>query len=189
MEENLMADPIDYIGLFGEDFLAILESLEELTPELEEMLLATLDDMVFDVEVFGNHIEKQVTKLTNAGLNMSAIEETLNQDMLTGGRIFGELRNTIKDSIVDGVNQSSRFGQYSGYDLTLGTFTWITVSGRVCDDCASREGMKGTFADFESIGLPGAGNTICKSYCYCVLDPTGELSTRTTIPGIREKGA
>jgi len=184
-----MATPEEYIGLFGEDFLKVLESLDELTPELEQMLLSTLDDMVFDVEVFGNHIEKQVTKLTNAGLSMLAIEETLNNDMLTGGRIFGQLRNTIKDAIVDGVNQSSRFGQYSGYDLDRGIFTWITVSGRVCDDCAAREGMQGTFADFEAEGLPGAGNTICQEYCYCVLDPTGELSTRTTIPGVREKRA
>ena len=105
------------------------------------------------------------------------------------GRIFGQLRNTIKDAIVDGVNQSSRLGQYGNYDLAFGVFTWITVSDRVCDDCSANEGMQGTFADFESIGLPGAGNTVCQEYCYCVLDPTGELSTRTTIPGVREKRA
>ena len=184
-----MPTPEEYIGLFGTDFLSILESLDDLTPELEEMLLSTLDDMVFEVEVFGNQIEKQVTKLTKSGMIMSEIEATLNQDMILGGRIFGQLRNSIKDSIVDGVNQSSRFGQYSGYDLNLGTFVWVTVSNRVCVDCQEREGYTGTFDDFVRIGLPGAGRTVCKEYCYCVLDPTGELSTRTTIPDISEKGA
>ena len=184
-----MADPIDYVGLFGEDFLRILDSLDELTPELEEMLLSTLDDMVFEVEVFGTQIEKQVSKLTKAGLSTSAIEATINQDMLNGGRIVGQLRNSIKEAIVDGVNQSSRFGQYNGYDLNNAIFTWITVSSRVCEDCQAREGMTGTFAEFESEGLPGSGRTVCGAYCYCVLDPTGEVSTRVTIPNTREKGA
>ena len=49
--------------------------------------------------------------------------------------------------------------------------------------------MQGTFADFEAEGLPGSGRTLCGAYCYCIIDPTGEVSTRVTIPSAREKGA
>ena len=49
-----------------------------------------------------------------------------------------------------------------------------------------------TFNEWADIGLPGSGWSICKQYCYCVLDPTGDISQNISVPtesGIREKGA
>lgn len=43
-----------------------------------------------------------------------------------------------------------------------------------CDDCVAlaQEEPK-LLADWEAIGLPGIGNTICDGYCKCTLMPAG----------------
>jgi hypothetical protein len=39
-----------------------------------------------------------------------------------------------------------------------------------CDTCLEREGYEPmTFAEWEAIGLPGAGTTDCDGYCKCTL--------------------
>ena len=43
--------------------------------------------------------------MSQAGVSDDIIKQTLANDMGTGGRIFGQLRNEAKASIVDGINQ------------------------------------------------------------------------------------
>ena len=171
----------DLIDIFGEDFTSVLASLDELPPEVETMLLGVMDKMVYDVRTFSNNLEKSVFTMTQAGISEDMIKETLKNDMGTGGRIFGELKNNTKASIVDGINQSAKMGQYQNYELDKGEFVWVSVGGhRVCGDCDGRSGQKMTFAEWEAEGLPGSGWSVCQGYCYCVLDPTGNISSKIT---------
>tara|TARA_R100000278_G_scaffold107758_1_gene84565 strand:- start:1006 stop:2400 length:1395 start_codon:yes stop_codon:yes gene_type:complete len=179
---------IDYVKLFGDDFDTVLKALDGLTPTAERVLLNSLDKMVFDARTFSNNIQKQITNLSGSGMNRSAIAESLNNDMKTGGRIFGQLKNDVKAGIVDGVQEVARLGQYDNYDLDKGEFTWITVTGhKICPDCVEREGDKGTFNYHEEKGLPGSGWSVCRSYCYCVLDPSGKLPTKVQGVPLKEK--
>ena len=122
-----------------------------------------------------------------------AAEMVIKGELKKGGRLFNMLRNSIKSAIIEGVNQSSRLGQYEQYQLDQTEFTWVTVSGhRICEDCESRSGDTGTFEYHASKGLPGSGWSLCKQYCYCVLDPSGDISNNISVPTeskIREKGA
>jgi hypothetical protein len=121
--------------------------------------------------------------MTQAGMSENMIKETLANDMGTGGRIFGELRNSTKASIVDGINQSAKLGQYENYDLDKGKLAWVSVGGhKVCMDCDGRAGKELTFAEWETEGLPGSGWSVCQGYCYCVLDPTGKMSKKVDAP-------
>jgi len=102
--------------------------------------------------------------------------------MEKGGRIFGELKNNTKASIAFGIGQASRLGQYENYDLDKGQFAWVTVGGhRICPDCEGRAGQEMTFAEWEREGVPGSGWSLCQGYCYCVLDPTGEIKTKINV--------
>ena len=178
----------DFIDLFGEDFSSVLASLDDLPEPVETMLLGVMDKMVYDVSTFSNALEKTAFSMSQSGVSQNVIKETLANDMGTGGRIFGQLRNNTKESIVDGINQSAKLGQYQNYELDKGEFAWVTVAGhKVCPDCDGRAGDKMTFAEWESEGLPGSGWSVCQGFCYCVLDPTGKL-TSVRVQKIGESG-
>jgi len=183
----------DFTDIFGEDFEVILEQLDNLSPEQEILLLGIIEKAAVQAEIIELQIQQELATMISNGMSQKGAEMAIKVDLKKGGTLHGLVQNYIKSSIIEGVNQSSRLGQYEQYDLDVGTFKWVTVSGhRICEDCESRAGDTGTFNYHADKGLPGAGWSICKQYCYCVLDPTGDISQNITVPtesGIREKGA
>ena len=184
----------DFIEIFGEDIEGLLKELDELTPEQELLLLSIIEKATIQAEIFEIQIQQEIATMMTNGMTRQGATSTISLELKKGGRLNGAMNNYIKASIVEGINQSSRLGQYEEYDLDKGTFKWVTVSGhRICEDCESRSKMpERTFNEWADIGLPGAGWSICKQYCYCVLDPTGDISQNISVPtdsGIREKGA
>jgi len=183
----------DFTDIFGEDFENILDELDKLTLEQELLLLAVIEKATVQAEIFELQIQQELATMITNGMADDAAELIIKMDLKKGGGLFGILNNSIKAALIEGINQSSRLGQYEQYELDRTEFTWVTVSGhRICDDCNSRAGDTGTFNYHADKGLPGAGWSICKQYCYCVLDPTGDISQNISVPTeskIREKGA
>ena len=183
----------DYSEIFGDDFQDTLDALEEQFPdEIDTIIDEIVMLMLFDSEQFALNIDKYVTQLRANGIEDATIEERLTKDTEEGGKIFGFLRNSIKAAVVLGIAQSARFGQYEEFDMNQ-EFTWVTVSGhRICSDCEERAGTVLPFSDWEAIGLPGSGWSLCGSYCYCILDPTGNVTNTIQLPKnspIREKSS
>ena len=183
----------DFTDIFGEDFEDILQELDKLTPEQEILLLAIIEKATVQADIFELEVQQQINTMIANGMVDDAAEMAIKVDLRKGGKLFGMLNNSIKAALVEGINKSSRLGQYQQYELDQVEFTWVTVSGhRICEDCESRAGDTGTFEYHTNKGLPGAGWSLCKQYCYCVLDPTGDISPNITVPTeskIREKGA
>ena len=183
----------DFTDIFGEDFENILDELDKLTPEQEILLLAIIEKATVQAEIFELQIQQELATMITNGMADDAAELVIKADLKKKGGLFGMLNNSIKAALIEGINQSSRLGQYEQYELDRTEFTWVTVSGhRICDDCNSRAGDTGTFEYHSNKGLPGAGWSLCKQYCYCVLDPTGDISQNISVPTeskIREKGA
>ena len=177
--------PVDpqLINVFGDDLGDILTALEEgINPQVQQLMAESISNLQFDAKIFGNQIQKQVNMLTGAGLDEKAIKTILSEDLRKGGRIFGELKNNIKAATISSINLSSRLGQYQNYDLDKGQFAWITVGGhKICPDCEEREGIIMNFNNWEMAGLPGSGWSVCQGYCYCILDPTGEIKTKIDV--------
>lgn len=48
---------------------------------------------------------------------------------------------------------------------------WLTISNKPCPDCEARAGKVMPLKQWERIGLPGSGRTICGKYCRCKLMP------------------
>ena len=173
--------------LFGDDLVAILEGLNaNLSPAIETLLTGIVDNMVYDVEVFNARIGQLEASMTSAGATTTAVETAIASDLATFGRMTGEFNNAIKNSITQGIMYSARQGEYENYDLGKQKFTWVTVSGRVCKDCDGVGGMIKTFNEWEGHGLPGSGWSVCKGYCYCVLDPTDTLPEKVPKGNIAE---
>tara|TARA_Y100000593_G_C4308588_1_gene337121 strand:- start:1850 stop:2413 length:564 start_codon:yes stop_codon:yes gene_type:complete len=182
----------ELIEIFGEDFRQILEDLDDKVPDaLDELIKAVFAAVTYDVTIFANRIEQQVTRLINQGLSDALIAETLASDLKANGRIFGELKNSVGAAVAELTNQAGRLGMLEEWGSEYVNFMWITVSGhKVCPDCDARGGMIETWDNWVIAGLPGSGWSVCRGYCYCVLDPTDSLSDKVPVPKqIREVGA
>ena len=178
----------DYESIFGSDFTKIRASLASLPPQVETMLLGTMGSMIYGAEIFAKNLEAAITQMAANGINSTVITQTLTTDQATGGRIFGQLRNDTKGSIAMGISNSGRIGQYEDYTKN-DIFAWVTVAGhKVCVDCSARGGLVMPYKDWDSEGVPGSGWSVCKGYCYCVLDPTGKASDNVKGTTIAEPG-
>ena len=186
-----MATNAELLALFGDDFQDVLAGLQNLPAEARELLDRSMAKMLFDAEVFGSRVNKAVQGQRIAGISDDLIKAGLLEDMQNGGRVFGEIRNQVKGSLVEGINQSSRAGTFQALDPEADTlFTWITVAGhKICQDCAPRGGQRKTLKEWEELGLPASGWSVCRGYCYCILDPSGKISPRLEMEGVVEKGA
>jgi len=192
-----MADLKDYAALFGDDFGDIAEVFEKGIPEdLENLLVGVIDDIAFAAAGFRTQINATVNTMLSTGMSVEFVEDTLRSNLQAGTGPFAPLKHDVKKSVTRGINQSNRLGQYKTYfsdsELNeLGTkslWKWVNVAGhRICVDCAGRAGEIQTFADWEAEGLPGAGATVCTSYCYCVLDPIGKLGDTVEVKGEKRK--
>ena len=170
----------EYIALFGEDFSDVLNDLKSLPVEVRQLLDQTMSKMIYDAEIFNQRISKAVNTQSAAGVSAAVTSAALANDLANGGRIFGELRNSIKESLVEGINNSGRAGSFEAYDVNDKTlFTWVVVSGhKICHDCAPRAGQVATLEDWEKAGLPASGWSVCGGHCYCIIDPSGKVDPR-----------
>ena len=151
------------------------ELTEEITENLEEedeniLLWATLG-ISFGIDVFITKLEREIALLRNAGISEAAIVDILGNDFAANGRIFGEFRNTIKRGIISATMHASRVGQDRVYGDSV-DMQWVSVgSPKICPDCEDRIGNIQSWDEWESLGLPASGFSVCKEFCYCQLIP------------------
>ncbi len=139
---------------------------EQLDDKDREILLWIALGLSYDVRIFTERLGQEIERLTRSGVSEQSIIRVLNTDFNQSGRIFGELKNSIKRGIVGGINQAFRRSGRMGQKLR-----WITVSKNVCPDCESRAGQLDTWEGCEARGMPASGWSVCKEYCYCQLMP------------------
>ena len=179
--------PVDLEEIFGDDLVDILESLDqELTPALEKMITSIAESMTFDAEVFNARIAQLETSMLGSGTTLNAIDAVIDADLKTFGRLTGELNNSVKNSISQSMMYASTMGAMEILRELSENMIWVTVSGRVCQDCSGRAGQIETFNTWEKLGLPGSGWSVCRGYCYCVLDPTGTFPDKMSLDEINE---
>ena len=143
-----------------------------LKEEDENILLWATLGISFGIDVFITKLEREIALLRNAGVTEAAIVNILGNDLATNGRIFGEFRNTIKRGIVSATMHASRIGQDRIYGDSV-EMQWVSVgSPKICVDCEDRIGEVRTWDEWEAVGLPASGFSVCKEFCYCQLIPT-----------------
>ncbi len=167
-----------------------MAELEEIFNEEEEQqenntLLWAALGLSFGIDIFVSRINREIEVLRGAGLSDAAIVRTLDADLSTNGRIFGELRNNVKRAIVLGIMQGFRVGQDNIYGDSL-KFKWVSVgSPRICKDCEARVGSIKTWDEWQELGVPASGFSVCKEYCYCQLVPSNvEIDDFVIVEGI-----
>jgi len=133
-----------------------------------DILLWVTAGLSYDARIFSERLGQEIRRLNGSGISEQSIIGSLHEDLRGNGRIFGELKNSIKRGLVGGINQAFRRSGDMGEKLR-----WIAVSKNLCSDCASRAGEVDTWEGWMSRGMPGSGWSICKEFCYCQLVPDG----------------
>lgn len=115
-------------------------------------------------------LEEYINIRLTQGVALDVIEKDLLQDLEEGGRIFGEFRNAMKATFA---GSTYRFRD-SSLVAELGVkapFRWVAVLINTCPDCLERHNNIATWDEWEAMGLPRTGQTVCKENCKCMLIP------------------
>ena len=147
------------------------QNQENLKEEDENILLWATLGISFGIDIFLTRLEREIAVLRNAGIAETTIVDILGNDFANNGRIFGEFRNTVKRGVVSSVMQASRVGADRVYGDSM-MFRWVSVgTPKICGDCTARIGEVRSWAEWESLGFPASGFSVCKEFCYCQLVP------------------
>ena len=147
------------------------QNQENLKEEDENILLWATLGISFGIDIFLTRLEREIAVLRNAGIAETTIVDILGNDFANNGRIFGEFRNTVKRGIVSSVMQASRVGADRVYGDRM-MFRWVSVgTPKICGDCTARIGEVRSWEEWESLGFPASGFSVCKEFCYCQLVP------------------
>ena len=138
----------------------------ELDEQDRRLLIEIATGMSYDTRIFSERLRQEIERLRRSGVDEQSIIGVLSQDFGSNGRIFGELRNSIKRGVVGGINQAFRRAGEMGQSLR-----WVAISKNLCDDCRTRAGEIDIWENWEARGMPGSGWSVCKEYCYCQLVP------------------
>ena len=147
------------------------QNTQDIKEEDENILLWATLGISFGIDIFLTRLEREIAILRNAGITETAIVNILGNDFANNGRIFGEFRNTVKRGIVSSVMQASRVGADRVYGDRM-MFRWVSVgTPKICGDCTARIGQVRSWEEWESLGFPASGFSVCKEFCYCQLVP------------------
>ena len=117
-------------------------------------------------------LQEYISASLAQGVSREVIQASLLNDLQTGGRIFGEFRNAIRATGTGTLNRFSDVAQFNDTGVNQQEYRWIAVLANTCPDCEARHGKVKAFTDWQAMGLPRSGQTVCKSHCKCVLsDP------------------
>lgn len=116
-------------------------------------------------------LEEFVETARSQGQPIEFIRETLIKDLQEGGRIFGEFRNSIRATANGTINRLRDTGEFSEFGIEK-QFRWAAVLVKTCPDCIERHNMEPrSWEEWEEMGLPRTGATVCKENCRCMLIP------------------
>ncbi len=138
------------------------------------------------VEQFLSEFKKSVTIMSNAGMSVEQIKDTLSKQISDSTGAFGGLKKNLRNVTITGINDAANQGMYSEYKNTgLSRWRWITVSAKPCPDCEERHGQVETWEDWELLGMPKSGFSICQNNCKCKLVPENYQGKGLDSPIIR----
>lgn len=115
-------------------------------------------------------IDEFVQSRLLSGASLADIERQLLDDLNNNGRMFSEFRRSVKATARGSINRVRDAGYFSEFGVDR-FFRWSAVLVKTCPDCLARHGTSASWEEWEAIGLPRTGATICRENCHCVLIP------------------
>lgn len=139
-----------------------------------EELTAFLADHGVDVDV-ERLVDNVIAQLES---DRAAIEGGLT-DAAKREQVQAKVTKLLGETARNVARQTMRQAQLSAFkaadtrDWDRQFYVWVSVGDkRICDSCHTLHGQVFAMDQWEDIGLPGAGQTLCGERCRCTLVPT-----------------
>lgn len=141
----------------------------------------------FTTQQFLIELRKTVTSMTNAGMSIEEIKKVLNKHSEEGTGPFGVFKKGLKSVVSSNVSEAANQAAYAEFQSAgVKKYRWITVSEHPCPDCAERHGQIESWEDWELMGLPKSGFSVCQENCKCRLVPVDYTGKGLDQPIIRQ---
>ena len=130
-----------------------------------------------------------ISTMKASGMDNKAIKDVLINDLRTGGRLFGNYRNQIKNTVQSGIGISGGNSSRSTFEKAgVKQYRWTAIGDkRVCPDCEPRHGEVDSLEFWKTVGLPQSGFSICRYNCRCQLVPVDYKDKEVEQPILRSK--
>ena len=149
---------------------------QELQALVDEFKTIAIAELYIEAERQTLSLRKYIMQQVRAGTDPNELKAVLIRDLNEGGQIFGSFRSQFKATVKNEVSNVNRKVHYAiqrenGMEL----LSWTLDPGKKhCEDCLSRADMPSrTMKEWQIIGVPEAGVTICGDKCGCRLLPDG----------------
>ena len=114
----------------------------------------------------------RINSMKLSGMGTAEVRKVLIADLITGGRIFGQLRNGVKRVSKNAIEEAGNIASVKKFrQKNYKEYKWITVGRNICPDCKPRHGLTGDISYFSTIGLPKSEFSVCGTNCNCQLVP------------------
>tara|TARA_R110000744_G_scaffold137110_2_gene247520 strand:+ start:2553 stop:3128 length:576 start_codon:yes stop_codon:yes gene_type:complete len=155
------------------DSIQKIKRLQSLTKALETLEIVIANSIQATASKTALDITQTINNLRLSGMSDSAIRIRLLTDLNNGGVIFGTYRNAIKNTTGSAIHMASSEATRSVFeDNNVKQYSWITGGGNTCPDCLPRHGEIRTFEQWQSVGIPRSGFSVCGHNCGCTLVPS-----------------
>ena len=130
-----------------------------------------------------------ISTMKASGMDNKAIKDVLINDLRTGGRLFGNYRNQIKNTVQSGIGISGGNASRSTFEKAgVKQYRWTAIGDkRVCADCQPRHGEVDSLEFWKTVGLPQSGFSICRYNCRCQLLPVDYKDREVEQPILRSQ--
>ena len=180
--------------------IEFIEKAAELGIKITEPELKIIKDelgimkagMTVTKEIFQLKLTNLISSLESRAMSSDQVINVLLDDLHDDGPIFGGLkRQLIGDAqgMVETAESrltTAEFERESGEEKG----TWVAVLVHTCNDCLPRHGVTKSFREWESLGLPRSGFSVCGRNCQCSIFPASVVESKKELqlPLKRVKG-
>tara|TARA_R110002012_G_scaffold36532_5_gene103053 strand:- start:1729 stop:2223 length:495 start_codon:yes stop_codon:yes gene_type:complete len=137
--------------------------------ELNLKISTLLDNLSL---IVASNLAFRIGSMQTSGMSQKEIRNILLADLVTGGRLFGQLKNGVKRISKNAIEEAGNLAAMRAFEQKgYKEYKWITVGKNICPDCKTRHGDTGDISYFSTIGLPKSGFSVCEHNCNCQLVP------------------
>lgn len=120
-------------------------------------------------------VKQLVSEMLLHKMSRSQTQKKIGEEIRGGKRETGTYFNAVvaaEQSYLFDVADAAAQEVFACQNLQeLEKWKWVAFFTRTCPDCIERHGQVKTYKQWQNVGVPRAGQTVCRSHCHCVLLP------------------